>query len=339
MLVRDKFRHGFTLVELLVVIAIIGVLIALLLPAVQQAREAARRMTCTNKLKQIGLAMHNYHDTFGSFAPAAICLAGPGNFCGGAANNDPNEAARDGNWGATWVVMLLPFVEQGALHDQYDMSASRSTDINNAVTERQLDFMTCPSDPGNERTMNNANSEGGRYWRGNYAASVGAGSAMHDAHFNNSDRKGVFHVAMQYGASFRDITDGTSNTAAFSELRPRPQGANDDSWGAWGFSTGSTYSARNNGAIPDGVIRPNQDATVIRDRPAYCSNGIDASDRVFKCDDGSNQDHWKAARSMHPGGVQVCLGDASVRFVAETINATTWAHLHTIGGGEVLDEF
>ncbi|MEW4564725.1 DUF1559 domain-containing protein [Bremerella sp. JC770] len=339
MLVRNKSQNGFTLVELLVVIAIIGVLIALLLPAVQQAREAARRITCTNKLKQIGLAMHNYHDTFGSFAPAAVCLAPSGNFCGGSASSDPNENARHGDWGATWVVMLLPFVEQANLHDQYDMGQSRSSGVNDNVTEQKLDFMLCPSDPGTDRIMVDANGADGRYWRGNYAASVGAGSGTHDAHFNDANRKGVFHVAMQYGAKFRDITDGTSNTAAFSELRVRPQATNDDSWGAWGMATGSTYSARNNSAVPGGVIRPNQDATVIRDRPAHCNNGISSSDRVWKCDDTSNENSWKAARSMHPGGVQVCMGDASVSFVAETINAATWAQLHTIGGGEVLDDY
>jgi len=332
--------RGFTLVELLVVIAIIGVLIALLLPAVQQAREAARRMTCTNKLKQIALAMHNYHDTFGRFAPAAICLENSqgGNYCGGDANT-PNSNSRHGSWGATWVVMILPFVEQNNLAEQFDPTMGRDTDVNNDVFTTELDFMLCPSDPGNSRVITNNNGSSGNFVRANYAASMGAGSATQDNHFQASDRKGAFHLAMQYGAKFSDITDGTSNSAIFSEIRVHPGNNNDNSWGAWGMAGASTYSVRTDGGVPAGVILPNQDSTVIQQRTNHCDNTIPNTDEDWYCNDSTNDDYWQAARSLHPGGVQVAMGDGSVQFVPETINAVTWVGLHTISGGEVLDEY
>ena len=338
-----KNRRAFTLIELLVVIAIIAILIALLLPAVQQAREAARRSTCKNNLKQLGLALHNYHDTHGRFPPAAVCNAAPGSYCGGNATDDPNENARHANWNTTWVVSLLPFIDQSALYNDWDSSAGRSSGINDHITERKLVALKCPSDPGSDNLLNNANGAFGRYWRGNYAASVGAGSGTHNSHWLDEDRRGVFHVAMQYGAKFRDIIDGTSNTIALGELMVRPDaGSGDDSWGAWGMATGATVSAQTNGSVPDGVLRPNQDARFLPDRTAHCRyDGSTGStkDPLWNCGDSSNQDNWQAHRSMHEGGSHVCLADGSVRFVSENVDAALWVHLHTIMGREVVGEW
>src|SRR4051812_46558261 len=127
-------RRGFTLVELLVVIAIIGILVALLLPAVQAAREAGRRTQCANRLKQIGIALHNYHDTFNTFPPGVLALT---------TSNDPA-----GNHGWGWGAMLLPFLEQAPLHDQINFEQDTTTPANLALINQTLSAFQCPSDSG-----------------------------------------------------------------------------------------------------------------------------------------------------------------------------------------------
>ena len=129
-------KRGFTLVELLVVIAIIGVLVALLLPAVQAAREAARRMSCGNNLKQLGLALHNYHDTFNTFPPGGIT---PGNCCG-----TPSAA--------TWTIFILPFIEETALQNQYNFNVWNRDPVNAQVRESFIKAYLCPSDLNKRRT-------------------------------------------------------------------------------------------------------------------------------------------------------------------------------------------
>ncbi|MCA9051671.1 MAG: DUF1559 domain-containing protein [Planctomycetaceae bacterium] len=346
-------NRGFTLIELLVVIAIIAILIALLLPAVQQAREAARRTQCRNNLKQLGLALHNYHDIFKQFPPAAICAARGNGYphCGGgSATNDPNENSRHANWSATWVVALMPYFDQANLYNQFDPNVGRDNPgnsgnnaINAPVTTTILTALKCPSDPGKSAPIVNSNGNGGAFWRGNYGASMGAGSGTHNAHFNDSSRKGVFHVAMQYGAKIRDILDGTSNTVALGELIVRPDGNNNDnSTGAWGMAGAATVSARRNGAVPADVLMPNQNAILKRERTPHCDNGITPTSpnaHLFDCDDTTNQDLWQAHRSRHEGGVQVGVADGSVKFVSENIDAALWAGVHSISGGEVIGEW
>ncbi len=340
------FRHGFTLIELLVVIAIIATLVAILLPAVQQAREAARRSSCKNNLKQLGIALHNYHDTYTVLPPAAICSGG--GFCGGSATNDPNENMRDGNWSATWAVLILPFIEQSALYDRWDFNVGRITDINNTVERTVLTGYKCPSDPGSDSPMTNSNSMGGSFWRGNYGVSMGAGSGSHDDHFNRSDRKGAFHVAKMCGAKFRDITDGLSSTVIVGELIVKQGAGNDHSWGAWAMASGATVSAGSGGTgdlvVPDQVLSPNQDATIIRENTPHCDNNIATSTdlqyrKMHECNDTTNEQMWHAFRSRHKGGVQATLGDGAVRFISENIDKAPWARLNSIGDGEVIGSF
>ncbi|UUO06496.1 DUF1559 domain-containing protein [Blastopirellula sp. J2-11] len=314
----QKQRAGFTLVELLVVIAIIGVLIALLLPAVQQAREAARRMTCTNQQKQIGLAMHNYHDTFGSFPPAAVWLG----------TGDAPETAREDDWGATWALMLLPFLEQTNLHDLYDFGVVARNTTNNQVTRQRPDAFLCPSHPA-VTTFLTQDFNG--FAKVNYAVSQG-GCLLYEADdFTNNARKGAFNVNGQYGAKFRDMTDGTSNSIILSEIMILNHGGDDR--GAWGFAAGPTFTGRSFSSSPEMIITPNTKQRM--DASSYSGNETDQA--VF----GQNSDpdrHWNggvAARSFHPGGVIMCLGDASCRFVAETIDQTTYANALAIADGNV----
>ena len=193
-------RRGFTLVELLVVIAIIGVLVALLLPAVQQAREAARRMSCTNNMKQLALAAHNYHDTFHNFPPGYV---DPG-------SNHPGFPNRN-YWG--WGALLLPFIEQTALYDQIDFRYQWINESNSApnagLSLIPLAGFRCPSDISPDLNPDHNESA-----TSNYIASYG-NKNIHSNHLESSDDRGMF--TRNSDVAMRDATDGTSNTILFGE--------------------------------------------------------------------------------------------------------------------------
>ncbi len=215
-------RRGFTLVELLVVIAIIGILIALLLPAVQAAREAARRSQCTNNLKQIGLALHNYHDTYKTFCPGWMI--------------DSNNGVLSG-YG--WAVFLMPFMEQQPLHDELNTKqfnlwwTAHNTDPSlgpvQDLLQTQLQGMRCPSD--NIDDLNKA-VDGYKTAAANYVACSGFYARSGAA---SADNNGLL-----YGLSskrFRDVLDGTSNTFAAGE-KAKPNGS--ANWaGPGGLGTGA----------------------------------------------------------------------------------------------------
>ena len=188
-------KHGFTLIELLVVIAIIAILIALLLPAVQQAREAARRSTCKNNLKQIGLALHNYHDTHRIFPPGSV-------YSSSAA---PGGTNRINAW-----VFILPFMEQASLYNQWDFDYDVYSSQNNEPLKTPVDAYFCPSRP-------RAGTHGGsspEIAYGDYALSVGTGHCNSET---PSNWKGLF--SQNSSVRMRDIIDGTSNTIAGGEKR------------------------------------------------------------------------------------------------------------------------
>ncbi len=309
-------KPGFTLVELLVVIAIIGVLIALLLPAVQQAREAARRMQCTNQQKQLGLAIHNYHDTFGSFPPAAIWL--------GSGSTAPGNG-RDASWGATWALMILPFIEQNNLHAQYNFGAvARSggaSSGNNQVTREKPEAFLCPSHP---EVTGRLTQDFNGFAKVNYAVSLGAARQWRRSDFNNNARKGAFSCVEQYGASFRDITDGTSNSVMLSEIFNVSSGGDDR--GAWGWNTGATFNGRNG----SNILTPNDNQQY--DSSHYSFNST--SQTIYGMNSNPDTlDGCVAARSFHPGGVIMCLGDASCQFVSETIDETVYVNALAIADG------
>ncbi|MFN3148718.1 DUF1559 domain-containing protein [Bremerella sp.] len=308
---RTSSRQGFTLVELLVVIAIIGVLIALLLPAVQQAREAARRMQCTNNLKQWALASHNFADINKGFMPLAAM-----NSTGKVENGQEYERV-------TFAVFLWPFIEQSALYDRYNIADPFYTSPNIDTHRVFVPGYYCPSDK-----VNVTQAQSDTYWRvmGNYVTNMGNThlhqNAADQAIFSGSP----FGVRHMY--RFADLTDGTSNTAGFSEILIASPNQLDDNRGDMlndegspGFMSINTPNSR----VPD-QCRQCKDTT---EDPSH------ADYRRMPCTQvGSNQEYQIAARSNHPGGVNVSMMDGSVRFVTETVSDTVWEAALSGRGGE-----
>jgi prepilin-type N-terminal cleavage/methylation domain-containing protein/prepilin-type processing-associated H-X9-DG protein len=309
-----RSRHrAFTLIELLVVIAIIGILIALLLPAVQKIREAAARMSCSNNLHQIGLGLHNYHDTAGHLPPGSVWVP-PGY----------DTAAAE----STWVTYTLPYVEQDNLYKTADFNrgfgqGSRNHP-NNTLTSTSLKVFKCPSDNDVEISFWGAAA----VWaRGNYAGNNGIGPMTETTAPNTSRPQGVFMLNSKY--KLTDITDGTTNTVFVSELIKVPgtvsgQIAND--WrGVMHYPEGPLYHHNQtpNSPVPD------------EERLGMC-----ISIPVAPCIGTSTSWNPKritfTARSRHAGGVNVLLGDGGVRFISNNISLVTWRALSSPAGGEVL---
>jgi prepilin-type N-terminal cleavage/methylation domain-containing protein len=317
--VTSRARLGFTLVELLVVIAIIGVLVALLLPAVQSAREAARRAQCSNNLKQVGLAMTQYADTYKGAFPVG-----------------------EYNWGwGTWLVGLMPYIEQKALYDQYkgfggitvaDTNVVYSATVNLPVTKTQLQAYTCPSDS----TTASPSSRSGITYH-NYVANHGSTTLQRQATFGTmlngqpNKFKGAPFIYVGSATSnpqvvrFADVFDGLSNTLAFSET---VQGhANDLRGFAWW----------NGGAHFETHLPPNSSQPDILENISYCINN-DTYNPPCDGPTSANPENI-AARSRHPSGVMAALCDGSVRFIPNTINLDIWRAISTAAGREPASDF
>ncbi len=342
-------RLGFTLIELLVVIAIIAVLIGLLLPAVQKVREAANRMSCQNNLKQIGLALHQYHGTSRQFPQAARCYPG---------GCDTNNL-RDINWGPTWVVMLLPYIEQDNLYKQYNQAVPAKTSGippnthpqfgtppgNQPVTSTDLVLFRCPSDqkaPLFTVRPNESANVSTSFARGNYGLNIGAGPGRNNTVFNTETLRGISHLRQQWSTPLSEIRDGTSNTLLVGELIVDIRG-NDGTWGVWGYPGGATVGVSNvvpvqvDAAGRPLVKTPNVDArlgTNFDEITPHCPNNISDEDRT--CRDG---DASQAVRSRHPGGANILMGDGSVRTVQNGVDPAVWYGLFTIRGKEVPGNF
>ncbi|QDV51962.1 DUF1559 domain-containing protein [Gimesia fumaroli] len=325
-------RSAFTLIELLVVIAIIAILIALLLPAVQQAREAARRSTCKNNLKQLALALHNYHSTHTVFPPGSVNGAG----------DNPNGSNGSGGVaiGGSWILMLLADIEQSAMFDDFMKIANERPEVldwlgNGTYTSqgiyvgsKQISSMLCPSHPKNQEQFGNGTGLE-NLARGNYAANYGK-AGYGQIHTNDMKKGGVFGNNSSIG--IRDIIDGTSNTLALSELKFRLQSSTgpsrQDTRGTWpyGVMGGNIFSTQTgpNSSTPDGIwgcrSYPEEGMACIQIGSPYT-------------------EMYSAARSYHTGGVQGAMADGSVRFFSENIDLTLWQALSTRGGREVIDNF
>jgi len=321
-------RSGFTLIELLVVIAIIAILVALLLPAVQQAREAARRSSCKNNLKQLGLALHNYHDTHGVFPPGYVDERGGGS---GMDDNDPH-------W--SWTAMVLPFVEQAPLYDQIQVGSNAKTMMgvaaNRTAMQTPINSFRCPSDAGAPIVQSNLGQRV-EYDDGSGDADVGT-AVMNYVGVNNSrsnyQNQGTNPANSAVGVffrdsrtQFRDITDGTSNTLLVGER----------SWkvGNTNIYAGSLFVVRDmNGGGP---AQQHGDQGMLGAMGATITsiNGdptVELNRQMFS--------------SQHKGGAQFVLADGGVKFISENIdhdltNAidSTLERLVGISDGQVIGEF
>ena len=319
-MLRNRFRisghveRGFTLVELLVVIAIIGILVALLLPAVQAAREAARRSQCMNNIRQVVLANHNFHDAHGKLPP------GYG-----------YSVSRCGDVEWPWVMHLLPYLENANLGDLiiWDWNPGALPPPGpdglrqNDVVGAQIPTFLCPSDPTAivpwNADLSCTQSPYKPYGRISYAGNFGQGQMEKKPRVD-----GIFRC--DYGARMGQIPDGTSNTLLLAEL-----------------IIGGQCSIRGTHSYDEGPVfmqdhRPN-------DRSPDLVRWCDASDNPRKgspapCLDVLTQLNMivHTARSFHPGGVHVGLCDGSVQFVAETISLDVWQALGTPDGGEVMPD-
>lgn len=352
-----KSLLGFTLVELLVVIAIIGALIALLLPAVQAAREAARRMQCANHLKQWGIALHNYHDTFQSL-PGFI-----------------NESPTLATVGRCYSIQarLLPFIENSQLHEEVDYSQnillsgmSLNIDAGAAdIIQQTGPVMRCPSDSA-PKIIQYEGTTIGTFWPaapGNYVACYGSGhgkvmSAL-PRPFGTLDpvTNGAFHIRSNY--NFAAIVDGLSNTMFMSEANAGPGGTrlpvttalntviSDGLYvdhiaqmnASAGFDTdpytGGTAWVKSVTADP-GYYYTTRCGSWFIGLPMFTGYTGYLTPNPKTPDIWAMNDGYYAARSRHSGGVNVLLGDGSVRFVSETIDAATWRGFATRDGGEVV---
>ncbi|MAX37897.1 DUF1559 domain-containing protein [Gimesia sp.] len=333
-------KAGFTLIELLVVIAIIAILIALLLPAVQSAREAARRSTCKNNLKQIGLGLHNYHETHGVFPPGSIATltnGGSGSTIRWREWMEAGSTSGVGTHGTSWMLQLLPFVDQANTYNKWNFNTNVMG--NRAVAEVDIPIFYCPSrrskvrkvdaklqldeSPGST-AIDNAFVKGGT----DYGGCKGAGNGFGDGFSStgheslgvgaSSEWMGTLsggHLGIFYpngDTQMRDIKDGTTNTLMTGELqrlRGNDASLSLDSWSAGGVAN-------------------------IFDTDTAGSTESGSGDNR-----GINGGQYEGPGSDHEGGAHFGLADGSVRFISENIDSRTFNRIGTADGERIPGEF
>jgi prepilin-type N-terminal cleavage/methylation domain-containing protein/prepilin-type processing-associated H-X9-DG protein len=316
--IRRRPLHGFTLVELLVVIAIIGVLVAVLLPAVQQSREAARRASCSNNLRQLGVAFHNFHDTQGQFPPAYESM--PGAF------GPPDPTTRDAGPGWAWGMLLLPYLEHQPLFELFDRRLPCWHAANAEFATTPVATFLCPSATNTDGPFEVIDATGATlatFARSCYVASVGQEEPWG---FTVDDYKDIVDGPLYRNARTRtkDVTDGLSNTVFLGEHHP--------------VLSSKTWV----GVVPGASVCPTD---------AFAFSTCDHAATLVQVHSGPASDevppvihppnsplcHVCQMYAEHPGGCNVLLGDGSVRFIDEFINQLVWAALASRAKGEITE--
>jgi prepilin-type N-terminal cleavage/methylation domain-containing protein/prepilin-type processing-associated H-X9-DG protein len=375
---RRGFRAapGFTLIELLVVIAIIGILVGLLLPAVQKVREAANRMSCQNNIKQIVLANHNYHDAYSQFPP--------GCYMPYAKNNYHPTQDLTSPFGPNWAVYILPYMEQGNLYNLANVgsyAASVPADVRNfaaynlgwrGIVATTVKSYLCPSDPNNRQPYTDASGvdaplvpANGIWARGNYAGTAGFTDSDHTTDdnaaatanpFNGRGSDGVvpnnpanpplskgpiFYFSTKgTGSTIASITDGTSNTDMINEVRCGMSPL--DSRGVWAIGhpgSSLTNAGRNYNPTPNNTL-DSPDGQTFGDELENCYKfwyyGLGQQNLGCFPNTAGDDMNSAQARSAHTAGVNAGFADGSVRFITNSIDQYTWCILQSKNDGQVI---
>jgi len=352
-------RTAFTLIEMLVVIAIIGILIGLIMPAVQGARERSRRVQCTNNLKNLGLALQAYHTEYLTFPPAIHFKTKRGNVALGPYkhvpvinrfdksknnnrdNDNNNEQWTNREYGTNWVIELLPFLDNQNLygkfvyksHDEDQANAkieqvSMRHESNAEARSQQLAFMLCPSDLRSHVPFRDPSTSDGipnEWARGNYAANGGNGPYGSNTTWKTRTTGGVMgvHRALRLGG----IHDGSSYTMLLGEIRIGLQPF--DQRGVWALGSPGASSLWGHGSVDTSGNNPRSINSCLPDMDVIldCNGYSTAEDEQFLvdscmgCDPDNDRNLYSTVRSRHPGGANVALCDGSVRFVSESIDS------------------
>ena len=305
-------RSGFTLIELLVVIAIIAILIALLLPAVQQTREAARQVQCRNNMKQLGLALHGFHDTFGAFPASGWTKAGPGNPAGKFVG---------------WRPLILPFIEQENLRKLYDFEENWWEGTNPTAAGVPLLVFQCPSAPTGpavldavEKPPRPAMTFPVPLAPTDYEAIMGIRPVIDPTVYNRSNRFSIMH--RNSTKKFRDILDGSTNTIAVVECAGRP--------GVYRGHTVDTTLSNDQGigwADSEGPFSLDLSSSDGSQEGCGPANG---------CKFPMNRRNDNEPYSFHTGGGNFLFADGRVQFISENVDSLTFAALCTAAAGEVV---
>ncbi len=312
---------GFTLVELLVVITIIGILISLLLPAVQAAREAARKLQCSNNLKQLALGMHNYHVARECFPQGCLMQ-----------QYETGRAGSGGPWynDCTWLAYMGPYIEQQAWFDLYNFSVSCHHSVNEQAHKFKVATMICPSDSAAQNEWSSA--EWGR-WRYCYVVNWGNTSTIQQPTRDTVTFLGA-PFTFKRPVTIAEIRDGTSNTLMMSETVPAkaadwdgPLGDCTVCRGGQGFESWTGP----NSPLPDQV-----DQTCPAAGNGQGINCVVGYPSLPPFSGTYPTELHHAARSQHPGGVNASLCDGSVQFFTDSIDLSIWRALSTTKGGEVV---
>jgi len=353
-------RSGFTLVELLVVIAIIGILIGMLLPAVQQVREAARSKSCANNLRQLGLAMQNYEGAFGVFPPGFSSTPSRDGTAPAGVHIDSVTWNAAPGWG--WAAHLLPFIEGSNIHDQIDFDQPIWAARHSEVVQSQPSVFLCPTSSGDDQPFNVVDDAENPYsldgsapivlGRSHYVASHGqesawgpeAGADVSGEVFTNIYSSTTKKININGDVSrvadgpfyrnsktkISEVKDGTTNSIFLGEHSSR---LSDKTW--VGVVPGATvhpkFSSPENG--PDGA------ATLVLYHMGPSGGELDITGFPIIHPVNFPTFHVGQMYSEHSGGGNVCMGDGSVHFISETVDLITWAELSSINEGEVAGEW